>query len=173
MRTMIRPPDGGSIKRAGACAAILLTAALIACGGATMSSPTRTTKATGAFSETLSNSTNQQLGSFSFNMTQSDTALNGSGMNFANMGSLAQCFGAGTVMSGQTGPGMMNGGTLTMTMSFMPSGSTETNTMTMEGTMAMGMDSGSGTFTLTGQTPGCTSQTGTFSMTQTSKTSMM
>jgi hypothetical protein len=116
----------------------------------------------------ICNTMNQQLGSFTFNMTQNDTALNGSSMNFANIGSLAQCFGAGTVMSGQMGPGMMNGGTMTMTMSWMPSGSTATNTMTMQGTMAMGMGSGSGTFTVTGQTFGCTSQTGTFTMTHTS-----
>ena len=156
------------MKHASVFAAIVLVAALIACGGATTSSTTKTTNpATGAWSETLSNSMNQQLGSFTFNITQNGTALNGSGMNFASMGSLAQCFGAGTVMSGEMGPGMTNGGTMTMTISWMPSGSTATNTMIMQGTMAMGMGSGSGTFTLTGQTPGCTSQTGTFSMTHT------
>jgi hypothetical protein len=163
------------MKRAGAFATILLAAALIACGGATTSSPMKTTGTTGttntatrAWSETLSNSMNQHLGSFTFNLTQNSTALNGSGMSFANMGSLAQCFGAGTVMSGQMGPGTMNDSTMTMTISWTPSGSTATNTMTMQGTVAMGMGSGSGTFTLTGQMPGCTSQTGTFSMTQTS-----
>lgn len=160
------------MKRVVAFAAILLTAALIACGGATMSSTmgtmTTTNPATGAWSETLSSSTNEQLGSFTFNMTQNDTALNASGMNFTNMGLLAQCFGVGTVMSGHMGPGMMNGGTMTMTMSSTPAASTEINTMTMQGTMAIGMGSGSGTFTLTGQTPGCTSQTGNFRMTHTS-----
>jgi hypothetical protein len=156
------------MKRAGTFAAILLTAALIACGGTT-SSVTRTTGttnlATGAWSETLASSSGQQLGSFTFNLTQNNTALTGSNMNFTNMSSLAQCFGAGTVMSGQMGPGMMNGGMMTITISSMSPGSTETNTMIMQGTMTMGMGSGSGTFNLTGHTPGCTSQTGTFSMT--------
>jgi hypothetical protein len=165
------------MKRVGTYATIFLTVVLIACGGATMSSPMKTTgtttttnAATGAWSETLSDSMNRQLGSFTFNMTQNNAALNG--MSFANMGPLAQCFGAGTVMSGQMGPGMMNGGTMTMTMSSTLSGGTETNTMTMQGTMTMGMGSGSGTFTLIGQSPGCPSQTGTFSMTHISNSMM-
>lgn len=113
------------------------------------------------------------MGSFTFNMMQNNTSLVGSNMNFANMGSsLAQCFGAGTVMNGSMGSGMMNGGTMTMSMSWTPSGSTQTNTMTMQGNMAMGMGSGSGTFTLTGQTPGCTSQTGNFTMSHMSNTMM-
>ena len=104
------------MKRTGTFAAIVLTLALIACGGTTNSSTTTTNPATGAWSETLTSASNQQLGSFTFNMAQNNTALNGSSMDFANMGSLAQCFGAGTVMSGQMGPGMMNGGTMNMTM---------------------------------------------------------
>jgi hypothetical protein len=85
-------------------------------------------------------------------------------MNFSNMGDLSQCFGTGTVMNGQMGPGMMNGGTMNMTMSWTPQGSTATNTMVMQGTMANGMSAGSGTFVLTGQSAGCTSQTGRFTM---------
>jgi hypothetical protein len=155
-----------SMKRMGVAATIALTVGLVACGGGTSSMTRTTNPATGAWSETLASMSNQQLGSFTFNMMQNNTALTGSGMNFGNMGSLAQCFGNGTMMSGtmmngQMSMGMMNGGTITMTMSWTPSGSMETNTITMQGTMAMGMGSGSGTFTLTGQTPGCTSQTGT------------
>ena len=150
------------MKRVGVLAAIALVIALVACGGSNSST---TNPATGAWSETLATSSGQQVGSFTFNMTQNGTALSGSSMTFANMGSLSQCFGNGTTMSGQMGAGMMDGGTMTMTMSWTPSGSMGTNTLTMQGNMAMGMGSGSGTFTLTGQTPGCTSQTGTFSMT--------
>ncbi len=147
--------------------AFLLSTALVACGGSS-STKTTTNPATGAWTETLATASGQQEGSFGFNMTQNNTNLTGSNMNFANMGSLAQCFGAGTVMNGSMGPGMMNGGTMNMTMSWTPSGSTATNTMVMQGNMVMGMGSGSGSFTLTGQTQGCTSQTGTFTMTHTS-----
>lgn len=161
------------MKLTGAFAAVALSVALIGCGGGTSSSTMPTVNpATGAWSETLVGASGQQLGSFTFNMMQNDTTLTGSGMNFANMGSLSQCFGNGTTMSGQMGPGMMNGGSTTMTMSWTPSGSMGTNTMTMQGTMAMGMGSGSGTFMLTGQTFGCTSQTGTFTMTHMSSNMM-
>jgi hypothetical protein len=64
----------------------------------------------------------------------------------------------------------MNGGTMNMTMSWTPPGSMQTNTLTMNGTMAMGMSSGNGNFTLTGETPGCHSQSGTFSLTRTAHT---
>ena len=149
---------------------IALAVGLLSCGSGNNS--TNSNPATGAWSETIATTSNQPLGTLTFNMTQSGIALTGSNMNFSNMGSLAQCFGPGTVMSGQMGPGMMNGGTMNMTMSWTPSGNAGTNTMTMQGTMAGGMGSGTGTFTLTGQTPGCTSQTGTFSMAHTSMTMM-
>ncbi len=161
------------MNRLAAVLAVLLTTALVACGGGSSSSTTTTTNpATGAWTETFTTTSGQQVASFAFNMTQNNTNLMGSNMNFANMGSFAQCFGAGTVMNGSMGPGMMNGGTMTMTMSWTPSGSTQTNTMTMQGNMAMGMGSGSGTFTLTGQTAGCTSQTGNFTMSHTSNSMM-
>lgn len=160
------------MNRLAVCLAVLLSAAMVACGGGGSSTSTTTNPATGAWSETLATTSGQQLGSFTFNMTQNNTNLTGSSMNFGNMGSLAQCFGAGTVMNGGMGVGMMNGGTMTMTMSWTPSGSTQTNTLVMQGNMAMGMGSGSGTFTLTGQTSGCTSQTGSFTMSHTSHNMM-
>lgn len=147
-------------------AASVLAVLLTACGS--NSSSNLTDPATGAWSETLASSSGQQVGSFTFNMTQNGTTLTGSTMNFANMGTLSQCFGSGTTMSGEMGPNMTNGGTMTMSMSWTPSGGTQTNTLTMQGTMATGMGSGSGSFTLNGQTTGCTSQTGTFTMTHTS-----
>jgi hypothetical protein len=153
--------------------AALLATALVACGGGGSSTTTTTNPATGAWTETLATTSGQQVGSFTFDMTQNNTNLMGSNVNFTNMSSLAQCFGAGTVMNGSMmGSGMMNGGTMTMTISWTPSGSTQTNTMTMQGNMAMGMGSGSGTFTVTGQTPGCTSQTGNFTMSHMSNSMM-
>ena len=155
--------------------AAVLAMALGACGGSSSSSsqPVVANPGTGTWSATMASTSGQQLGSFSFNMMQNNTALSGSNMNFSNMGSLGPCFGAGTVFNGQMGPGMMNGGTVDMTMSWTPPGSSSTNTLTMKGTMATGMGSGNGAFTLTGQTPGCTSQSGTFSMTRTNSSSMM
>ncbi len=142
-----------------------LVIAFAACGD---NSATKTNPGTGVWSTTLITSTNQTLGSFPFNMTQNGTTLTASNMNFSSMpAAFDDCFGAGTVMSGQMGAGMMNGGTMTMTMSFTPPGSNLTNTLVMQGSMGLGMLSGSGTFTLAGQTPGCTSQTGTFTMTHT------
>ena len=146
--------------------AIAIIGVAVACGGGSSSTQTSTNPATGTWSETLSDSAGQQLGSFSFNMAQNSTMLSGTNMNFSNMGNaLAQCFGSGAVMTGQMGPGMMNGGSMNMTMSWTPQGSSSPNTMVMQGNMAMGMGSGSGTFTITGQNFGCTTQNGTFSMT--------
>jgi hypothetical protein len=149
------------MKGRGALAAIGLAVTLVACGGSSSSMNT----ADGAWSETLSSSTGQQLGSFTFTVTQNDAAFTGSGMNFTNMQSLAQCFRTGTVMNGLIQHGMMNGSPLTMTMWWTAPNDTGANNMYMKGNMAMGMSSGSGTFTLTGQAPGCTSQQGTFTMT--------
>ncbi len=140
---------------------ILLAVAMAACGA----NSARTDPANGAWSEALSSSTGQPLGSFTVSITQNNTALTGSGMNFVNMGSLEQCFGTGTVMSGQMAQGMMNGGTMTMTLSWTAPNNGGTDTLAMQGNMAMGMGSGSGTYTLTGQAPGCVSQQGTYTMT--------
>lgn len=156
--------------------AIVLATGLAACGGSSSSnSPSQppANPATGAWTETLANASGQQLGMFSFSMMQNGTALSGNNMNFSNMATLGPCFGTGTVMTGQMGPGMMNGGDVNWTMSWTPPGSAATNTLVMKGTMGMGMGSGNGTFTLTGQTPGCTSQTGTFSMSRITANMMM
>jgi hypothetical protein len=144
---------------------IALAITMGACGGG--SSASHTTSANGTWTETLSSATAQPLGSFTYSITQNNSALTGGNLNFANMGQLDQCFGAGTVMSGQMGQGMMNGGNMgmSMTMSWTAPDNAGTNTMTMQGGMGMSMQSGSGTFVLTGESPGCMSQEGTFTMT--------
>lgn len=147
------------MKLLGIISAVLVATMLLGCGGGNGST---SNPANGTWSATLDTSSGEQLGSFTFDMTQNNTQLSGSNMNFANMGSLSQCFGAGTMMNGQMGPGMMNGGTMSMTMSWTQSGLT--NTLTMQGNMAQGMVSGSGTFSLTAQTSGCVSQSGDFTM---------
>jgi hypothetical protein len=141
--------------------AIAIAITLVGCGGG--SSPQNAVSANGAWSETLTDSSGNQLGSFTFNLTQSNSALTTSNLNLGNMGSLAACFGSGTIMTGQMGSGMMNGNTMMMTMSW--TDSTGTDSITMQGNMGMGMRSSSGTFILTGQTTGCMSQMGTFTMT--------
>ncbi len=151
---------------------VIFLAAAVSCGGGSSSSQNSNNLGTGAWSESLVGAGSQQIGSFTFNMTQSGTALTASSMNFGNMGSLTQCFGSGTVMNGQMGSGMMNGGAMNMTMSWTQPGGGATNTMTMQGTMANGMMSGTGAFTLTGQSSGCASQSGTFTMTHTSNSMM-
>ena len=150
------------MKGRGALAAIGLAVTLVACGGSSSSMNT----ADGAWSETLSSSTGQQLGSFTFTVTQNDAALTGRDMDFTNIESLAQCFRTGTVMNGLIQQGMMNGSTLIMTMWWTAPNNTGANSMYMKGNIAMGTGSGSGTFTLAGQAPGCTSDQGTFTMTQ-------
>ncbi len=134
---------------------------LIACGGG--SSPQNAVSANGAWAETLTDSSGNQLGSFTFDITQNNTTLNTSNLNFGNMGPLAACFGSGTTMTGQMGSGMMNGGTMMMTMSW--TNSSGTNIISMQGSMGMGMHSGSGTFTLNGRTTGCPDEMGSFTMT--------
>ncbi len=163
------------MKYVGVLVIIALAMGLAACGGSSssMTQPVVMNPATGTWSATMASASGQQLGSFSFNMMQNNTQLSGSNMDFTHIQGLESCFGAGTVFSGQMGPGMMNGGTVTMTMSWTPPGSTMTNTLTMKGNMAHGMGSGNGTFTLTGQTPGCTSQSGTFSMNRMTGSGMM
>ena len=157
------------MERLSVVATMALAVSLVACGGG-LSNTTRAKPAQGEWSANLANSSAQPLGSFSFEMMQNNTVLTGTNMNFANMGSLAQCFGAGTVINGQMRPGMMNSQSVTMTMSWIDPQGAGTNTMTMQGNMGMGMGSASGTFTLTGQTPGCIDQTGTFTMTHISST---
>ena len=154
------------MKSIGIFALIALAILSSACGGGSSSTnPANTNPANGTWSETLSGATGQPLGSFTFTVAQNDTTLTGTEMNFANIGSLGSCFDTGTVMTGQMGQGMMNGGAMTMSRCWTASNAAGTNCMTMQGNMGMGMHSGSGAFTLTGHTPGCTSQQGTFMMT--------
>jgi hypothetical protein len=144
-------------------AIIPLTVVLVACGGKP-SNMASTLAATGAWTETLADASWQPLGSFSFDISLNENLLAGSRLNFSNMGSLAECFGAGSVMTGQLDQDVMSDSTMNLSISWTAHNGAGTNTITMQGAMAMGMGSGSGTFTLTGQTPGCRSQTGTFTI---------
>ncbi len=123
------------MKAAIAIVTIALAAELLACGNS--SSNRNTNSATGAWTETFSSTSNQALGSMTFNMMQSGATLSGSNMNFSNLGSLTQCFGSGTTLSGQMSGSMMNSGSMTMTMSWTAPGG-GTNTLTLQGSMAMG-----------------------------------
>jgi len=142
---------------------IPLGLALVACGGKP-SKMTSTHAASEAWTETLADATWRHLGSFTFDIGLNDTILTGSRMNFVNIGLLAECFGAGTVMTGLLDQEMMKVSTISLSISWTAPNGAGTNTMMMRGAMAIGMESGSGTFTLTGQTPGCISQMGTFTM---------
>lgn len=150
------------MKGIGIFAIIVLAITLGACGGG---SSTTTNPADGAWLEALSSPTGQALGSFTFTITQNGTGLTGTNMNFTGMDSLTPCFGTDAVMSGHMGQGMMNGGAMTMTMSWASPNNAGVNTLTMQGNMGMGMHSGSGTFMLTAGAPGCMSEQGTFTMT--------
>jgi hypothetical protein len=154
------------VKLIGSLAAILLSIVLIACGGSP--SQTATNPVAGAWSGTLTSSSNQPLGSFTFNMVQTNAKLAGIDLNLANMPGLSQCFGSGVAMNGQ----VASDGAMNLTMSFTNQVTAQTNSLAMQGTMASGMASASGNFTLTAQAPGCTGQTGSFSLTHIS-TSMM
>jgi hypothetical protein len=140
--------------------ALALTISLIACGG----SP-HPASANGSWSAVLSTSAGQQPETFTFNLTQNDVTLLANSVTFSGVDNLSSCFGMATTLSGSLSSAV-NGGPMTMTLSGTPPGGIALNTITMQGDMASGMTSGSGTFTLTGQTLGCTSQSGTFAMTR-------
>jgi len=140
---------------------LALATFLSACG----SSPS-STSVNGSWSAALSTSAQPQPGMFSFNLTQSNTTISANTLNFSGLGNLSPCFGVGATLSGNLGPAMMNSSTVAMTVSWTQPGSTATNTMTMQGNLATNMASGAGTFMLTGQTAGCASQSGTFTMTR-------
>ncbi|HTM38364.1 MAG TPA: hypothetical protein VL156_16555 [Terriglobales bacterium] len=143
-------------------AVLAFAAFLSACAGGSPSS----TSANGSWSAELSTPAQPQPGVFSFNLTQTNTTLSANTLNFSGLGNLSPCFGAGTILSGNLGPAMMNSSAVAMTMSWTPPGAVATNTMTMQGNLGSTMASGAGTFVLTGQTAGCASQSGTFTMTR-------
>lgn len=138
-----------------------------ACG--TNNSLTSSTSASGAWTDSLTSSTGQSLGTVAFTITQSGTTIQGVNMNFSTSPALSQCFGPDTTMTGQMNmqigmSGMAN--SMTMTFTGNPSGGSVNNTLVMQGGMSSGMNSGSGTYTLTGNTAGCVSQSGVFTMTR-------
>ncbi len=150
------------MTRLAVLSAILLISILTGCG-----TSSRSNSATGAWAATLSGPSAQSLGSFSFTLNQTGLTLTGNNMNFSGMGSLSGCFGSGTTITGQMNSGMMNGGSMMLTMTWTAPGG-GTNTLTMQGNMGSGMMSGSGTFTLMAQTAGCMNESGTFTMSHTS-----
>ncbi len=130
---------------------------LFACCG---SDNNKNTNATGNWDATLTNSvTDHQSLTFSFNMNQSGSMLNMSSISFQNADN---CFGTGSVMSGQSGSGMMGGMQMQMSIDMWSNSDHTGNHLTMQ----MGMPGGNnnqmnGTYTLTGSMGGCESQTGT------------
>lgn len=140
--------------------ALVLTISLSACGGSS-----HPNSANGSWSAGLSTSASPQPETFTFNLVQNDVTLVANSLNFSGIDNVSGCFGMGTSLSGSLSSAA-NGGPMTMIMSWTPPGGTAPNTLTMQGNMATEMTSGSGTFTLNGQISGCTSQTGTFTMTR-------
>lgn len=142
------------------------TVLLAACGGGSNSSQQATTP-NGNWTATLtSTGTTQQPITFTFGINQNGNTLIVSGMNFTN---LNNCFGTGSVMSGQMmdSGGMMSGMQMQMAMEMWSNSDHTGNHLVL----TMGMPSGNnnkltGTFTLTGVTSGCQTETGTVTMTR-------
>ncbi len=139
---------------------------LAACGGGSSSQQTATPNGNWTATLTSTASTQQPI-TFTFGMNQNGNTLTMSGMNFNNMNN---CFGTGSVMSGQMmgSSGMMAGMQMQMSMEMWSNSDHTGNHLVM----TMGMPSGnnnqlSGAFTLTGVTSGCESETGTVTMTRT------
>lgn len=138
-----------------------------ACG--TNNTLANSTTASGTWTDSLTSSTGQSLGNVTFTITQTGSTMQGMNMNFSTSPALSQCFGSNTSMTGQMNlqmgmAGMSN--TMTMTITGSPSGGSVNNTLVMQGAMSSNMNSGTGTYTLTGNTAGCTSQSGIFTMTR-------
>ncbi len=138
-----------------------------ACG--TNNSLIGSTSASGTWTDSLTSSTGQSLGNVTFTISQTGSTMQGLNMNFSTSPALSQCFGPNTTMNGQMNmqvgmTGMSN--TMSMTVTGNPSGGSVNNTLVMQGAMSSDMNSGTGTYTLTGNTAGCTSQSGVFTMTR-------
>ena len=84
-------------------AAFALATLLSACGGSPPSNSVN-----GSWSAALSTSTVQQPGTFTFNLTQSNTTIAANSLNFTGMGNLSPCFGVGTTLTGSLSSAMMN-----------------------------------------------------------------
>ncbi len=138
---------------------------LAACGGGSSSQQTATPN--GNWTATLnSTGTGQQPIAFTFGMNQNGSTVNVTGMNFTN---LNNCFGNGSIMSGQMmgSGGMMAGMQMQLIMEVWSNSDRTGNHLVLQ----LGMPSGNnnqlnGTFTLTGVTSGCQSETGTTTMTR-------
>lgn len=145
--------------------AIVLIAGLLglgACGSS--NTDQQQASATGNWTASLTNSvTGQQTFTFNFGMNQNGNNLAMTNMSFPNMNN---CFGPGSVMSGQmTSSGMMMGMQMQMSMEMWSNSDKTGNHLSMQMSMPSGNNNQmSGTYTLTGVTSGCTSQTGTVTM---------
>lgn len=147
--------------------ALALVVPLLACG-----STPHPASASGLWSAALSTSGTGQPETFTFNLIQNDSTFFAENLKFSGTGNISQCFGRGTTLSGSlTSP--VNGGPMTITLSWIPRGGTVPNTLSMQGNMATSMTSGSGTFTIIGQISGCANQSGTFTMSRAPAHSMV
>jgi hypothetical protein len=159
---------------------LAVVALLLACGGGSSSpaaanNPPAQTSANGTWVAATTTSAGQQSIGFTSTITQngsmqmmgSSAMMTGSGITFTTV---QNCFSAGNVT--MTGTMTMQAGgqmSMQMVMSGLPQGvtSSQQNQLTMQGTMNSTFTQMTGTYTLTGVTAGCTSQTGTFTMTRT------
>lgn len=149
-------------------ALLFSTLFLIGCGGSG-TSPVQVQSADGNWSATTATpTTGPTLPTFTFTMMHGS----GSMMTMSNfqMVTTTACFGPGSVMttSGQMTGGMMGGmmgpGTQ-ITMDLWSDAAHTGNHLTMVMVMNSGMNGMTGTYTLTGVTPGCSSGSGTLTMT--------
>jgi hypothetical protein len=149
---------------------MLASLVLTGCGGGgAAQAPMQATSADGTWAATTANpTTGPTPPTFSFTMTHNS----GSMMTMGNLQMVVTtgCFGPGSVMTttGQMSGGMMGGmmgpGTQ-ITMDLWSDAAHTGNHLTMVMVMNSGMNGMTGTYTLTGVTPGCSSGSGTITMT--------
>lgn len=146
--------------------ALLLTGVvLVGCGGGNMShTPSQVQAADGNWTAPQATpATGPTLPTFTFTMKY----CCGSMMNMSQfqMATTTACFGPGSVMTttGQMSGGMMGPGTQ-ITMDLWSDAAHTGNHLNMVMVMNAAMTGMTGTYTLTGVTPGCSSGSGTISM---------
>lgn len=144
----------------------LAAAFMAGCGGSNTSQPTTGTQsADGNWAAAIANPLGQPGITFTFTMAQSGGSSSMMNMSNLQMTTLSVCFGAGSVMTGQMGGGMMGAGSQ-ITMDMWSDAAHTGNHLNMVMTMNATMDGMTGTYTLTGGTGGCVSSSGTITMTR-------
>ena len=135
-----------------ALAAVFMTG----CGGSNSSPATmQTQSADGNWAATITSPASQPVIGFTFTMTQgSGTGSTMMNMNNMQMTTTSNCFGAGSVMTGQTAGGMMMGPGMQITMDLWSDVAHSGNHLNMVMTMNGSMNGMTGTYTLTGGTGG-------------------